>query len=121
MVSVRYLYVCLGLAAIAWILAPPDEHSTTRSNQCTSGFWMSSINHCVENPIHIGEPMSFSSASAEHLTSLPRVGAVMAQRLIVWRNENSCETVKDLTKVRGVGPMTVAKWQGLLCCELDCQ
>ena len=121
MASIRIAYAGCCIAALLWIISPTVDHSYSQSVRCESGFIITKVNHCVENPIHIGEPIILSSASAEQLTSLPRVGSVMAQRLSDWNRSNTCTTINDLRQIKGVGVKTIEKWEGLLCCEQDCQ
>ncbi|WP_230119669.1 helix-hairpin-helix domain-containing protein [Arthrobacter sp. Bi83] len=48
---------------------------------------------------------NLNSASAEELGSLPRVGPVLAQRIVDWRAEHGpFKTVEELDAVDGVGP-----------------
>ena len=53
-------------------------------------------------------PINVNEASAEELASLPRIGPVLADRLIAARPFAS---VADLLRVRGIGPKTLAKLQ----------
>jgi competence protein ComEA len=49
--------------------------------------------------------INLNSASAEELGSLPRVGPVLAQRIVDWRTEHGpFKTVEELDAVDGVGP-----------------
>ena len=56
-------------------------------------------------------PVDPNAADLEALGLLPGVGPVLAERMIAAR---PFETFQDLTRVRGIGATTVARWQPLL-------
>lgn len=52
-----------------------------------------------------GARIDLNSASAEELGTLPRVGPVLAQRIVDWRKDHGrFSTVEELDAVDGVGP-----------------
>lgn len=52
-----------------------------------------------------GAKIDLNSATAEELGALPRVGPVLAQRIVDWRKEHGrFSTVEELDAVDGVGP-----------------
>lgn len=52
-----------------------------------------------------GAKIDLNSATAEELGGLPRVGPVLAQRIVDWRKEHGrFSTVEELDAVDGVGP-----------------
>lgn len=52
-----------------------------------------------------GGKININTASAEELATLPRVGPVMAQRIVAWRKEHGrFSAVEDLDAVDGIGP-----------------
>ncbi|CAN7389884.1 helix-hairpin-helix domain-containing protein [Arthrobacter sp. LjRoot14] len=52
-----------------------------------------------------GAKIDLNAASAEELGALPRVGPVLAQRIVDWRKEHGrFSTVEELDAVDGVGP-----------------
>ena len=61
-----------------------------------------------------GEPLNINSASAEVIErELAGVGAVKAQSIVKYRQENGPFTsVDDLAKVSGIGDKTLAKIRG---------
>jgi competence protein ComEA len=60
-------------------------------------------------------PVSLSTASAEQLEALPRIGPAMAARIIAWRTANGgFHTVDDLLKVSGIGARTLAGLRDLV-------
>jgi len=57
------------------------------------------------NPGPDGDKIDLNSASVEELGTLPRVGPVLAQRIVDWRKEHGrFSTVEELDAVDGVGP-----------------
>jgi competence protein ComEA len=62
-----------------------------------------------------GGPVSLSSATAEQLETLPRIGPAMAARIIAWRTANGgFRSVNDLLKVSGIGARTLAGLRDLV-------
>jgi competence protein ComEA len=60
-------------------------------------------------------PVSLSTASAEQLETLPRIGPAMAARIIAWRTANGgFRSVDDLLKVSGIGARTLAGLRDLV-------
>jgi competence protein ComEA len=58
-----------------------------------------------DNPGPDGDRIDLNSASVEELGALPRVGPVLAQRIVDWRKEHGrFSTVEELDAVDGVGP-----------------
>jgi competence protein ComEA len=52
--------------------------------------------------------IDINSATAEQLTTLPRIGFVRAKAIVDYRTANGVFTsVDDLTNVKGIGPATV--------------
>lgn len=49
-------------------------------------------------------PLNINTASAEELTFLPGIGAVIVQRIVDWREANGpFSTLTDLLEVEGIG------------------
>ena len=54
--------------------------------------------------------LDLNAASAEDLQRLPRVGPVMAQRIIAYREQKGgFRRVEELLKIKGIGEKTLAK------------
>jgi competence protein ComEA len=52
-----------------------------------------------------GEKTNLNTAGVEELGALPKVGPVLAQRIVDWRKEHGpFKTVEELDAVDGVGP-----------------
>lgn len=61
------------------------------------------------------EPLAINRASAEELQRLPRVGPVLAARIVAYRREHgSFRAAADLQGVPGIGPRTAARLAPLL-------
>ena len=61
------------------------------------------------------EPIAINRASAEELQRLPRVGPVLAARIVAYRREHgSFRAAADLQGVPGIGPRTAARLAPLL-------
>ncbi len=55
-------------------------------------------------------PLAINEASARELQSLPRVGPVLAGRIVAWRQENGpFRSARDLERVPGIGARTAAR------------
>jgi len=58
----------------------------------------------------ISNKININSASAKELERLPRVGPVMAQRILSFRNEHGpFHSVEDLKQIKGIGEKTLAR------------
>ncbi|MFJ3957816.1 helix-hairpin-helix domain-containing protein [Arthrobacter sp. NPDC090010] len=62
--------------------------------------------------------VSLNTASAEQLMSLPRVGKVLAERIVAWRTEHGAfSRVEELDAVDGIGPKLLEQLTPLLTLE----
>jgi len=62
--------------------------------------------------------VNINSASLDELTTLPRIGPVIARRIIDYRNQNGgFATIDDIKKVRGVGKKTYENLKDLISVE----
>lgn len=59
--------------------------------------------------------VGLNSATARDLQSLPGIGPKLAQRIVTYRSTNGpFRSIKDLDKVKGIGPMVLARLTPLL-------
>ncbi len=59
--------------------------------------------------------VNINSASASELETLPGIGPVFAQRIVDYRTEHGpFVVVEDIVEVKGIGPATFAKLEGLI-------
>lgn len=55
-------------------------------------------------------PLAINSADVRELQRLPRVGPVLAQRIVAWRQAHGpFRSMSDLQRVRGIGRNTAAQ------------
>lgn len=60
-------------------------------------------------------PVHINTATIDDLQRLPGVGPKLAQDIIDYRTQNGpFKSMSDLDKVKGIGPATLAKWDGLV-------
>lgn len=58
----------------------------------------------------ISNKININAASAKELERLPRVGPVMAQRIVSFRNQQGpFQSVEDLRQIKGIGEKTLAR------------
>ncbi len=62
-----------------------------------------------------GQRIDLNRASAADLELLPGIGPKLAQRVIADRTKNGpYRDVKELTRVKGIGPVTLSRFEQLL-------
>ncbi|WP_224164455.1 helix-hairpin-helix domain-containing protein [Arthrobacter sp. StoSoilA2] len=62
-----------------------------------------------------GAKVNINTASVEELGTLPRVGPVMAQRIVDWRKEHGAfASVEELDAIDGIGPKLMESLQDLV-------
>jgi competence protein ComEA len=60
-------------------------------------------------------PVDLNTATTEQLDTLPRVGPVLAQRIVDFRTSHGAfRSVDELEQVPGIGPSTMADLRGLV-------
>lgn len=69
----------------------------------------------ADSPARLSVPLAINTAPAESLILLPRVGPVLAERIVSARREGSIfHQASDLTVVKGIGPRLAARLDSLL-------
>lgn len=62
-----------------------------------------------------GATININTANAETLATLPGIGAVIAQRVVDYRQQNGPFTsIEDITRVKGIGDAILAKVRNLI-------
>lgn len=56
-----------------------------------------------------------NTATPEQLTALPGIGPVIAERIMVSRDTLSFSSLKDLRRVKGIGPKKATALDSLVC------
>jgi competence ComEA-like helix-hairpin-helix protein len=64
--------------------------------------------------IQLGRKINLNTASEEALQTLPRIGPVLARRIIEERTARPFKTVDELRRVRGIGPKTLEQLRPLV-------
>ncbi|UCH61867.1 MAG: helix-hairpin-helix domain-containing protein [Fidelibacterota bacterium] len=60
-------------------------------------------------------PIDLNQASEEKLQALPGIGPVLAKKIVDYRDKNGYfRTVQDLVKIKGIGPKSLLRWEGLI-------
>ncbi len=65
-------------------------------------------------PAFSAEKININTASVEQLQELPGIGAVMAERIVEYRENKPFETVDEMTEVSGIGATTLEKLRHLV-------
>jgi competence protein ComEA len=102
--------LCIGLALIGL---------GSRATQAPEGVRAPVVQREAEPPgaaaLRRGEPLDLNRASAAELELLPAIGPALAARIVADRLKfGPFRAVDELTRVRGVGPRTVARLASLL-------
>jgi len=61
------------------------------------------------------EPVNINTADKAALDAIPGIGAVLAERIVAYRQENGeFKSVEELVDVKGLGPVSVEKIKELV-------
>lgn len=84
-----------------------ETHADTVVQEGTSQAEIASVkNDCI----------NVNSADAARLQDLPGIGPVASERIVAFREAHGkFASLADLDKVKGIGPVTLKKLQGMIC------
>lgn len=100
----------------------PDKNGITNNNTIVNNIADNAMNKSESNKKKISHNPSgiinINIASKEEIIALPYIGEVKAERIIQLRNEiGTFVSIKDLEKVNGIGPKTLAKIEPFITIE----
>ena len=106
----------LNLAAVLEdgqkVLVPREGETVAAAPSPTSDAGARGTPDSAGGSVAAGEKINLNTASAEELATLPRVGPVLAQRIVDWRKQHGdFQRVEELDAVDGFGPKLL---EGLL-------
>lgn len=86
------------------------------------GFAVPVVSLAADEPVRVASvavaTVNINAATVRELQSLPGIGQVTADRIIVYRTENGpFDAVGDLVKVKGIGKKTLEKIRELVAVE----
>ncbi|GAB6060963.1 ComEA family DNA-binding protein [Desulfonatronum parangueonense] len=84
------------------------------------GLWIGAMVICIimgTSTVYADEKVNINTAPAEVLQTLPGIGPALAERIIIYREENPFEEKEDIKKVSGIGEATYAKFEDLITVE----
>jgi competence ComEA-like helix-hairpin-helix protein len=115
---------CLGMwlaSAILWIRvvtvhSADDAMAVKMSKRDPVDTIATYDNHSRQKTTESGKCTSINDAPAKQLVALPGIGPVIAQRIIEYRTNNGpFASIREIDRVKGIGPATLRKLEGLLC------
>ena len=81
----------------------PLNYNSITQNKKTSGHSYTSV-----------AKLDINKASSLELTSIPSIGNETAKKIIYYRNIKKFDTLKELTKIKGIGPQRYEKMKKYL-------
>lgn len=104
---------------IAFIGEPGEMDPTQIDSLMTSNSRQSDSQTVTMENVPCGSGrININTASSEDLQTLPRIGPKTAERIIADRETNGpFAEISEFTRVRGIGPKTLARIKDLICAE----
>jgi competence protein ComEA len=100
-------------SAVVEAPAPVDPPALAGAEDVSPGQAADPQPHAPAIPLLI----NVNTATARELELLPQIGPALAQRIIEERARGRFRSVRDLERVRGIGPRTVERLDGLVSFE----
>lgn len=94
-----------------------DQTFVNLARRLRDGDWIhaSSVHQAGGGAVSPADPIYINRATAAELETLPAIGPVMAQRIVMYREKMGPFTsLDDLDKVSGIGAATLAELRGLV-------
>jgi competence ComEA-like helix-hairpin-helix protein len=104
----------LGIKVSRDVFASPSNFDYSASDSAFAAHSASLTNDADQKADHAG-PVHVNGATKHQLMTLPGIGDVMAERMILDRQDNGPYTsVESLARVRGIGPKRVEQLRPLV-------
>lgn len=99
--------VCVGTCVVVKLTTPPFEPTAVSYRPATTAG--STTGTAVKETVL---RINLNTATEEEILQVEGIGAVMAQRIVTYREQNGgFDTVDELRNVAGVGEKRWEKWQ----------
>lgn len=122
-VAIGFVAVVLALVSLGTVdTGQRSESQTGATHSAPIDETKRSASNRTLQALRRGQSIDINRATAADLELLPGIGPILAQRIIVDRIQNGFyQNVKDLTRVNGIGPVTLTRIMHLLTVECSKQ